>query len=106
MNFFQLIWFCYRKDFKRLLANDVNEVEIFLTTVKLAKDRVIKIGLTNDIGWGCTIRVGQMVLAHAIRRHFCKDYLDIINEANAEKKVDILCQMNDNADGAQGPFSI
>ena len=34
-NFFQLLWFCYRRDFNRILEHDVTEVELFLSTVEL-----------------------------------------------------------------------
>ena len=50
------------------------EVELFMTTVRERQDRQLKIGITNDIGWGCTIRVAQMMLAHTLLRHKLFDY--------------------------------
>jgi len=58
----KIIWFTYRE--KLNIAEDIN----------------------SDVGWGCLPRVGQMVLAQALVKHFCskgkimdqKQYLKII----------------------------
>lgn len=42
----KIIWFTYRDKLK--IAEDIN----------------------SDVGWGCMPRVGQMVLAQALVRHF------------------------------------
>lgn len=42
----KIIWFTYREKLK--IAEDIN----------------------SDVGWGCMPRVGQMVLAQALLRHF------------------------------------
>lgn len=42
----KIIWFTYRE--KLMIAEDIN----------------------SDVGWGCMPRVGQMVLAQALCRHF------------------------------------
>jgi len=68
--FWALLWFCYRREFRPLLQSDVEEVQIFLTTIGDNRpERQLKIGINNDIGWGCTIRVAQMMLSHALLRH-------------------------------------
>ena len=83
-------------------------MEIFLTTVENDElDRELKIGYTNDIGWGCCIRVAQMLLAHAILRHSLGSGYsmeEMIEEGATYQQI--LTLMNDNADGAQGSFSI
>lgn len=66
----------------------------------------MKIGLTNDIGWGCTIRVAQMLLAHSLLRHHLGDYDLTKLCTNMSAYTRVLTLMNDNADGAQGVFSI
>jgi hypothetical protein len=36
--------------------------------------REFRYGFTNDSGWGCTIRVTQMLFSHAILRADLGDY--------------------------------
>jgi hypothetical protein len=70
--FWNLIWLCYRKNFAPLLTNDMNTLQDFLELrpeMLTDKKRVAKIGATNDVGWGCAIRVGQMMFCHTILRH-------------------------------------
>ena len=57
-HFWALVWFCYRQQFKPLLQQDFEEVETLLSQLKSPPKRQVKIGVTNDVGWGCTIRVG------------------------------------------------
>ena len=53
---------------------------------------------TNDIGWGCTIRVSQMMLCHAILRSKLGNYT-LKNLGQADEYVDLLTLINDNIDG-------
>lgn len=77
-----------------------------MTTIPDKADRQLKIGINNDIGWGCTIRVAQMMLAHTLLRHHLESYDLRKLCANESSYLRVLTLMNDNADGAQGAFSI
>ena len=57
--FWTLLYFCYTQNFKPLLQTDMEQVETFLSLTQLheSQQRQVKIGYTNDIGWGCTLRV-------------------------------------------------
>ena len=68
--------------------------------------RQLKIGVTNDVGWGCTIRVGQMLLAHTILRHQLGEYNMQVLLRNMNEYCKVLVLMNDNADSSTGAFSI
>lgn len=106
--FFTLLYFCYKRNFKPLLQRDMEQVETFLSLTCLNENqkRQLKIGYTNDIGWGCTLRVAQMLIAHTILRHKLKDYTlkTLIQDKNTYLKM--LRVMHDNADGRNGAFSI
>lgn len=68
----------------------------------------MKVGHSNDTGWGCTIRVAQMMLSHVFMRHGHKNQ-DIVNWhqlAHSKDYIDALVRVNDNTDGAKGAFSI
>ena len=70
--FGSLIWLTYRKNFKPLLADDLKLVETFLSIrphMVADKKRVARVGSTSDVGWGCAIRVCQMLFSHTILRH-------------------------------------
>lgn len=41
----------------------------FVVTYRAAFPRLGPTGYTSDMGWGCTLRTGQMVLAQALTRH-------------------------------------
>eukprot|EP01132_Coremiostelium_polycephalum_P000590 gene590-736_t len=47
-DFNSLLWFSYRKDFPS----------------------IINTSITTDIGWGCMLRTGQMILAKALLKHY------------------------------------
>ena len=50
--FHNLIWVSYRNDFRPLINTKKNK------------------SYTSDVGWGCTIRVGQMLLLNTLKIHF------------------------------------
>ena len=74
---------------------------MFLTTMKnMRNERQLKIGINNDIGWGCAIRVAQMMLAHTLLRHQLHNYDFRRLCSNMSTYLRVLTLMNDNADGA------
>ena len=67
----------------------------------------MKVGHTNDVGWGCCIRVAQMLTAHTILRHMMGD--DYSRETLFQEQkiyLRVLTMMQDNVDGLHGCFSI
>ena len=59
----------------------------------------MKIGYNNDIGWGCTIRVAQMLTSHALLRHLMQEYtIDSLMKEQVSY-LTVLKLMHDNADG-------
>lgn len=53
--FWSIIWCCYRKNFKPLLSSDQEALKKAFE-IREPK-RVVRLGYTNDSGWGCVIRV-------------------------------------------------
>ncbi len=88
------------------MANDYDELQIFLTTVNERSIRQLKVGINNDIGWGCTLRVAQMMVAHTLFRHSLHNYDMRSFQQNMSIYTRVLTLINDNADGAQGAFSM
>ena len=62
-------------------------------------------GFTNDSGWGCTIRVSQMLLCHSIIRNELGNY-DLMTLGDSKIYLKMLQLINDNTDGVNGAFSI
>ena len=79
---------------------------MLLSEMKKPPTRQLKVGITNDVGWGCTIRVGQMLLAHTILRHQLGEYNMPQLLKNMNEYYKVLLLTNDNADGPAGAFSI
>lgn len=70
--FFALVWSCYRRNFSPLLLTDLDSLERMFMVRDF--DRQIKIGMTTDVGWGCTIRVFQMLLCNSVLKLHLGDY--------------------------------
>ena len=54
-------------------------------------------GFTNDSGWGCTIRVSQMLLCHSIIRNELGNY-DLMTLGDSKIYLKMLQLINDNTD--------
>lgn len=101
--FWSTIWCCYRKNFTPLLAEDRSGLKRAFAIKQ--PDRVVRLGYTNDIGWGCTIRVSQMMLCHSILRAKLGSYT-LKTLGQSEEYIRLLNLINDNTDGQQGALSI
>lgn len=101
--FWSTIWCCYRQNFSPLLIHDQRALNDAIRIRRPAKK--FKIGHTNDTGWGCTIRVSQMMLCHAIMRAELGNY-SMQTLGTSEKYINMLTLINDNIDGVQGALSI
>ena len=74
--FSQLVWFTYRNNFPGLLnRKNFLKIKDFEKDTEMHKDRKI---YRSDTGWGCMIRVAQMIMARA---------LFLITEAKVSTKV-------------------
>ena len=71
------IWFIYRSYFNKFIQNTK---------------------LSNDIGWGCMIRCGQMLL--------CKTIMISKQIETSQAKAKVLAMFRDNEEGEIAPFSI
>lgn len=92
VHFNSLIWLCYRKNFAPLFVGEEEYLTKWIKTLPKDLGRDLKIGHTTDSGWGCTIRVAQMMLCHTFLRHHHKDH-DIVNWhqlARSNEYIDVL----------------
>jgi hypothetical protein len=108
VHFKTLIWVCYRKNFTPLFINEEEELTNWLKSQHRDIGRDLKIGHTTDTGWGCTIRVAQMMLSNTFMRHCHKDQVicDWHQIIHSKEYINLLQRINDNTDGAKGVFSI
>jgi hypothetical protein len=65
--FYSIIYSSYRKNFTPLLTES-KEIIAYVETKFKPTDTFEKIHTTTDSNWGCTIRVGQMMLCQALMR--------------------------------------
>jgi len=101
--FWSTIWCCYRQNFHPLLSAD--EVELNKAYQIRPWTRKITLGFDNDSGWGCTIRVTQMMMCHSILRATLGDYT-LKKLGSSDEYLQVLTLINDNIDGRDGAFSI
>eukprot|EP00347_Sterkiella_histriomuscorum_P008343 403345460 len=69
-----------------------------------------KVFTTTDVGWGCTIRVGQMMICQALMRHLIGLDHSVKNLSSTEQKrlnyAKIIQLIHDNDCSQTGAFSI
>ena len=68
--FHSLIWSTYRRNFVQGLLSDQWSKK-YLSLHLRAKETPGKI--TTDMNWGCTLRVGQMLICNTLMRHLLID---------------------------------
>ena len=81
-----IIWFTYRKNFPILLDNKLSPADYYV----------------NDTGWGCMIRVCQMMMAETLKRCM-KDSNFIVTNLN-EKIISLYLDCHTTPE--ESPFSI
>jgi hypothetical protein len=72
-DFHSLIWITYRRGFPGIepgASCTTTGVTNSTSTTSTPYGQRVGYKYTSDAGWGCTLRVGQMVLAQALRVHF------------------------------------
>jgi hypothetical protein len=84
-DFANIVWFTYRKDFPELQQGPYS--------------------VTSDIGWGCMVRSGQMVLAQALMNLFESTGLDADRKSPYSTYRQVLRWFSDNPSTAH-PYSI
>ena len=122
-DFEKIIWITYRNNFKTLFKRKdfLQKVGFDHKQVKIDSNK-----LTSDNGWGCMIRVSQMIMANALNRHKSEnplpgveDYFEQQRESMSslcdvqeeleneqEHKRSIIRLFLDNLRGRKSPFSI
>lgn len=78
------LWFTYRRDFPCIGSS----------------------GLTSDVGWGCTIRSGQMLLGEAFLRHVFGRHWSRTPAALQDCRLQQLLELFLDCPGSSHPFSI
>lgn len=121
--FEKIMWFTYRNNFKPLMSR---KNFLGIEGIDPKKENINKNILTSDNGWGCMIRVAQMLLARAICQHLHSlkspiivDYFDETREqmqsicdlkSEIEKenkfKRSVIKLFLDNLNDGDAPFSI
>lgn len=66
--FESLIWCSYRNKYEDDLLSDMYS-QRFLNQVLSRDDAQAQVAYNTDMNWGCTIRVGQMLMCNALMRH-------------------------------------